>query len=323
MSALAQFISSLSGAASFKSTQQTLSDPNSSTLDAVLSVTTTALTLVTVGASVVALGAAAVAGGAEIALAAGAVASYTTIAGLVVGSASLGNDLYNVATYGYGWATSQNSGAQFASAATTLVADAVVTYLNAEGVGGLAAPVGKLAESALEGVFVATTTSNSLQAVGLVTSVADLLVQSALSSDATAATNSIQSAAPSDFGQVEGTVNISNSQGPILSGLTGVGVGDNGASPVDVLTSIAAPDGTYNLLLPIGIGLLPYNILEFGAFDPVSLYDPNAGGLDILASASANLSAVNPTSPSPGPDLAGSCNDTDAGSPDADDPDCD
>lgn len=326
ISGIIQGITSLSGAASFKTTQQTLTDPSSSTLDNVLSSVSTALGLVTVGASVVALGAATVAGAPVIAAAAGAVATYSTIAGLVVGSLSMGNDLYNLATNTYGWITDQpgSSLSDVGKAGSALATDAVVSFLTAEGLGGLnaAAEVGPIASSVFKGIFNPASEDVELAAAGMLWTVQNLLVQSDLSSDNTAASTSIQSVVPGDFGQMDGTVSVSNSQGPILSGLTGVGAGNNG-SLADALTSIAAPDGTYDLVLPIGSPSLSYSAMDIVAFDPVDLYDPSTNTLEVLDSVAMNLSGISSTQAITGPSLVGTCDDTDAGDPDGDDPDCD
>jgi len=326
VSAIVQGISALTGAASFKTTQQTKSDPKSSYLDNFLSAASTDLGMVTVGLSVVALFAGTIAGAPVIAGAAGALATYSAIAGLVVASASVGNDLYNVATNTYGWISGQpgSSAADVGKAASSLVSDTVMAYLNAEGLGGLngTAAIGPIATSVFKGIFDATSQDVELASAGLLYTVQNLLIQSDLSSDSTAASKSVQSVTPSNFGQVDGTVSISNSQGPILSGLTGVGAGDNGSAP-DTITSIAAPDGTYDLVLPLGSQVLSYPAMDIAAYDPVDLYDPSINTLTVLASSVVDLSGVNANAPIVGPSLAGTCNDTDAGNPDADDPDCD
>ena len=326
VSAIIQGISTLSGAASFKTIQQTLTEPKSSTLDNVLSVAATATALVTVGATVMSLGAATLAGAPEISAAAGAVATYRLIAGLIVGSLSIGNDLYNVATNTYGWITGQagSSAADVGKAGSALVSDAAIAYLNAEGLGGLngTAAVGPIAKSVFKGVFDVASTDVQLASSGLLYTVQNVLIQSELSSDSTSASNSAQSVAPSNFGQVDGTVSISNSQGPILAGLTGVGAGNNGSAP-DVVIAIAAPDGTYDLVLPLGSPSLSYTAMEIAAFDPVDLYDPSTKALIALDSSVVDLSGINPNTPVNGPSFVGTCKDGDAGSPDGDDPDCD
>jgi hypothetical protein len=326
VSAIIQGIATLSGSASFKTTQQTLTDPKSSTLDNVLSVASTATTLVTVGATVISLGDATLAGAPAIAAAPGAVATYRVIAGLLVGSLSMGNDLYNVATNTYGWITGQagSSAADVGKAGSALVSDEAIAYLNAEGLGGLngTAGVGPIAKSVFKAIFDVASADVQLSSFGLLSTVQNVLIQSALSSDTTAASNSVQSVAPSNFGQVQGTLSISNSQGPILAGLTGVGAGNNGSAP-DALIAIGAPDGTYDLALPLGSPSLTYTAMDMAAFDPVDLYDPETKALIVLDSSVVDLSGINSNTPLTGPSFIGTCKDGDAGSPDADDPDCD
>ena len=104
MQAILQSIVGLGGAVSFKQQQQTATEANSSTMDNVLATLSTADTAVTIGAGLLTIGAV-VLGAPEIAVAAGAVATYSALAGVLIGSAAVGNDLYNVATNAYGWAT--------------------------------------------------------------------------------------------------------------------------------------------------------------------------------------------------------------------------
>jgi hypothetical protein len=86
------------------------------------------------GASAIALGAAIVPGGATIALGAGAVAAYGTITGLVIGSAAIGNNLYNIATNGYAAVTASDSTAQGAAvnavkqASANFTSDAITAF---------------------------------------------------------------------------------------------------------------------------------------------------------------------------------------------------
>jgi hypothetical protein len=63
--------------------------------------------------------------------------------------------------------------------------------------------------------------------------------------------------------------------------------------------------------------------MSIGAFDPVDLYDPSINTLTVLDSSVVDLSGINTNTPITGPSLVGTCNDTDSGSPDGDDPDCD
>jgi hypothetical protein len=181
--------------------------------------------------------------------------------------------------------------------------------------GGLSSPVGSLAMSVLEGVFLPTAKDAALASAGLVTSTSNLLVQQALSNDTSQANNAMQSlGANTLFGQVDGMCTISNSQGPILSGLPAIGVGNTG-SGINEFTSMVAPDGSYQLVLPIGNSSITYNDMAISAYDTVSGQN--------LDSTVVDLSGINPNTPVIGPSLSGTCNDTDAGNPDGDDPDCD
>jgi hypothetical protein len=104
--------------------------------------------------------------------------------------------------------------------------------------------------------------------------------------------------------------------------LTGVGAGNNGSAP-DAVIAIAAPDGTYDLVLPLGSPSLSYTAMDIAAFDPVDLYDPSIKALIALDSSVVDLSGINSNTPVTGPSFVGTCKDGDAGIPDADDPDCD
>lgn len=135
-----------------------------------------------------------------------------------------------------------------------------------------------------------------------------------LNADAqTAATVSMQlSNAPGAYAELTGQATVSNAQGPILSGLTGVSL-TGGAT---TLTSgLADPTGAYLVDIPVGASGVNYSNLTLQATDPVSN--------DILSSQSVNVRNAQTGTPTTLPGMSGSCNDTDAGSPDADDPDCD
>ena len=173
---------------------------------------------------------------------------------------------------------------------------------------------GPAATSVLKGLFDATAFDITLAAAGLVTSVDALLIPSPFSSDASSAAGSV--GAGTNFGLVDGTLMISNGEGPVLSGLTGVGAGNSGAG-TNTFTSIADPNGDYSLILPLGNNTITYNTMTISAFDPIS---------DLtLASSTVDLSSLNPEAAMTGPGLSGvfNDNDTDASDPDADDPDCD
>lgn len=325
MAVIIQGITTLSGSVSLLTTQQTLATSSSSTLDNWLSIASTGTSFVGLGATVLGLGAAAV-GAPAIATFFGAVAVGAAFIGLATCAASIGNDLYNIGSNAYGLYSGdpKASVTDLEKATASLVSDTVVGYLNAEGMGGLSKGLTAAADSMFGSVFKATAEDAELGFAALATSTDNLMIQTSLSEDGASATESAQSATSSEFGIVDGTVDVSNSEGPTLSGLTGVGVGNDATATID-LTSMAAPDGTYNLLLPIGSQDLDYASMLTVAFDPVDYYDAALGGnsVPILGSSVVNLSGVNPNTPIAGPSLAAVCNDTDAGDPDGDDPDCD
>ena len=118
--------------------------------------------------------------------------------------------------------------------------------------------------------------------------------------------------APQGFEDIQGTVAITNSQGPIYSGLTGIGLGQ---SPNFFASGMADPSGNYDLLVPSGNPAIDTSAQFIHAFDPVT------GAL--LATEPLDLSGATPGLTITVPKLSGSCNDADASTPDADDPDCD
>jgi hypothetical protein len=321
---LTQVINTESGAASYLSNQQTLKDTNHTTFDAMLSAGSMYSSYFTLGATVLGLAATA-AGAVPIAGALGVVAAGATIIGLLCGTLAMGNDLVNIYTNVTGLVNKDPNvtAADLEKSLASLVTDGFVAYANAEGMGGLQKGASAALGTVFDDIFNASVESTSWGTVAFLGSTDNLLLQQTLSADSNTAASSIQSVSPSDFGLVTGMCTISNSQGPILSGLPGVGAGDNGSAP-DALTSIAAPDGSYELVLPLGSPDLTYNAMDIAAFDPVDLYDPSTNTLTILGSSSVvDLSGVNPNAPVVGPSLSGTCNDTDASNPDGDDPDCD
>lgn len=114
------------------------------------------------------------------------------------------------------------------------------------------------------------------------------------------------------FGELSGNVNITNSQGPILSGLTGVSIDD--LSGTD-FSSVADTVGNYDVLLPLGDTTLNYSNMTIDAFDPVSGSSLTSLPIDLSGLLSGQVFT--------GPSLSGTCNDSDANNPDSDDPDCD
>jgi len=313
------------GAISYLSNWHTQISTDSTSWDKGLSQVSMYSSYVTAGATLVGLASGATAAAPVLAV----VATAAAITGFLCGSVAMATDIYNVVTNVSDLLTKQPgaSGAKIASAFSSLVTDGVVTYLNAEGLGGVVNGANasislELVNSIYTDIFKATADSTTSAMAQLVLSSDNLLFQVILA-DSNTAESSIQAVSPSDFGLVTGMVAISNSQGPILSGLSGVGAGNNGSAP-DALTSMATPNGSYELVVPLGSPDLTYNAMDIAAFDPVDLYDPFINTLTILGSSSVvDLSGVNPNTPIAGPSFVGACNDADAGSPDGDDPDCD
>lgn len=114
------------------------------------------------------------------------------------------------------------------------------------------------------------------------------------------------------FGTVAGKLNIANSQGPILSGLTEIVITDPASGTH--FTAMAQQDGTYTILVPLGANI-NYSNLTISAVDLISG--------DVISSQTINLTNLNSQTVFPGPNLSGTCVDADADSPDSDDPDCD
>jgi hypothetical protein len=310
--ALSQTIATAQGWVTYKTAQQSFL--SGTTLDEVLAAASVLQTVVSVGASLVVVGAA-LASAPEIALGAGAVLTYAALAGVAIGAASIGNDLVNVATSGYKYAVASGSDTaarnDFEKAGAALATDAVNTYLQAEGIGGLSQAFDLTAGiNVLEGLFDETGKSAVLGAAQFIASTANLYVQKALSTDGQALMPAFDVCTPTNpLGQVIGQADVTNPGPAVFDGLTGVEV-NNG-----LLTNLADVDGAYDLILPVGSPSLDYKNLDFSLYDPIS-------GM-VINSAMADVSGVNPSTPTQGPDLGGVCNDNDASAPDSDDPDCD
>ncbi|WP_175585739.1 hypothetical protein [Caballeronia cordobensis] len=144
-------------------------------------------------------------------------------------------------------------------------------------------------------------------------------MQDSLSTDAKTAAGAVSDAAalgqtPSmGIGIIDGQTSITNSQGPVLSALTGVAATDGTQN--DTFTSLADEAGHYDLLVPAGVPGLDYSDFSVLAYDPV------AG--KVLATKGQSLTGLNPGGTLNGPTLSGVCTDLDASNPDSDDPDCD
>ncbi len=78
---------------------------------------------------------------------------------------------------------------------------------------------------------------------------------------------------------------------------------------------MADPGGSYDLVIPLNVGGNNYADMEIVAFDI-------ATGTS-LSSEAVDLTGLNTSQPVQVPPMSGTCNDSDYGSPDGDDPDCD
>jgi len=316
-------ISAAGSWATFKTGQQTLAKSDSSTLDNILATASEYQAIAVIGTTAVALGAAAV-GAPAVAALAGAALTYEAIAGLMIGAASIGNDLYNVAVSGYAaYEKSGNDAAAnsaFQSAGAALAADVVGTALSGFGVKAFAANagVGTVAQSVFEGLWGdVSATDLTLGAAGLMTSTANIYIQNQIAADSKAAEDGltqIETLTPgpqTGFGTVDTTTLVTNSQGSILSGLTSVQISDGTVA----FQNIADETGACDVLIPLGNPSINYSNMTITAYDFIS-------GLT-LGSTLTDLSGLTSTTADVAQPVTGVCNDTDASAPDADDPDCD
>lgn len=241
-----------------------------------------------------------------------AIVAGAGVVGLAVTAVNVANDLYNSAVNLNDLLRLNNEGASPAqlSQAQTALKDSTLV-LGLDSLGGVLAGLGTVAT---------TVEKMGIQAAGLVVSTLQLYAQNTQINDqknadaAAAQLTAPLSSTTQGFGTLEGQVNISNSQGPILSGLTQVVILD----PVTgtMLSVMADANGNYEILVPLDSPLFNYSSLTIEAIDPVS-------GI-VLSSLTINLSGLTSSStPFPAPTLTGVCTDTDANAPDSDDPDCD
>ena len=304
---------------SYKNQQQANLDGTK--LDRILATATFAQSALLFGSSVVAVGAA-VAGAPVLAAAAGGAATIFAITGAMLAAASVGNDLYNVATHTYDAFTAKTDAEQSAAKAEALKAlgvlgvDATLGVLQAEGLGLFSSTSKSIAGTVFESIF-APVAKDVVNGFGqFATSVGGLYINGALGADGKTATESMKElpsmTSATGIGFMDGVVTITNNQGPILSGLTGVGVGPGA---LNQFSSIADQNGNYTVMVPYGNPAINYSGLSAKAYDPVTG--------DVLNTSPVNLSTMNSKNPVKGPHLSGVCSDTDAGNPDSDDPDCD
>jgi FG-GAP-like repeat len=272
-------------------------------------------------------GGAALVGAAATVVGAPEIVAVATIVGVASSVAAIGNDFYHIGTDLSKIETLTAAGIDPTALATAQNdLSASVKNLPLDVLGTLLTPLTIPAEGAAflgeEVVQVLTETAGApgavIQGGALLVSTLQLEVQNSAIKDQEA----IESAAAqfptpfssptSGFADIIGSESISNSEGPILSGLTGDSISDVSGSS---FTAIADANGNYDVRVPLGDSTLTYTTMTVNAFDPVS-------GL-VLASTPWNLAGILAGPPNPGPGLSGTCTDTDAGNPDGDDPDCD
>jgi hypothetical protein len=283
---------------------------------------------VAVGATLVAVGAA-VAGAPAIALGASAVLTYAALAGVAISGAAVINDAYNVsntlAPVIWGEQTLSQVQNTLTKEGTALLSDSVQTVVQSIGVGGLASAAEAVAAgtvatdvwpTVLGGLFESSEQDASLAAASFLTQAVSLAAQATLTDANQTAqqTASGTTLAPGQgFTALNGTVVIANSEGPILSALTGISLEDTSGNVY--LQTLTDTDSNYTLYVPTGTELSGMTDLLLNAIDPV------AG--EILDSMALNLSNLTAGGTEPLGALTGMCNDTDATDPDNDDPDCD
>jgi hypothetical protein len=115
------------------------------------------------------------------------------------------------------------------------------------------------------------------------------------------------------LGQVTGMADISNNQG-IAAAQSSLDLCCMGALALGI-QGIADPSGDFNLFVPLEVPGTDYSTLTLSAVDPISS--------NTLSSETVDLSGLNTSQPVQVPTMFGTCDDTDAGNPDGDDPDCD
>lgn len=161
-----------------------------------------------------------------------------------------------------------------------------------------------------------------VQSAGLISTVGQLASSSAPDSDLSTAqagtnqvANAFTSSKPELFADVTGTANIGNSNGATspLTGLVGMQIDDNTTNQI-VGQGMADSGGSYDFVVPLSSSTVNYSNLRIQAFDPITSNGMGFQNVNLSGNLSATISM---------PTVTGTCNDTDAGTPDADDPDCD
>jgi hypothetical protein len=110
---------------------------------------------------------------------------------------------------------------------------------------------------------------------------------------------------------IQGLADISNTTGTAAP-LSGLDLCCLGGTDIQ---GIADPEGNFTVYVPLGVAGTDYSGLSLEVYDPL-------GGA-ILSAETVDLTGLNTSQPVIVPDLFGTCDDSDAGDPDGDDPDCD
>jgi hypothetical protein len=227
------------------------------------------------------------------------------VAGAVLGAYTVGRDIYNIyeSPEGVTWESGLKLGFDALGTVTSLFgAQAVGSGLVGQVTGALENIGGNGVSGALmqSAGFIANAGALTLGAIGLFEQ---------------AHSESSQATPPQQVGLLDGIVNVTNAEGPILSGLSGIYLID--PNTYTQFNQIADSSGNYTITVPLGIQGLNYSGMMLQPYDPIS-------GDYTGSSVTINLSGLTPTSPiiDPTP-ISAACNDTDAGDPDSDDPDCD
>ncbi len=269
-----------------------------STRDEILAIAGGAATVVAVGAALAGLPAYAAAAGAV---------------GAAIALVSVGNDLYHVAS---DISTVMNSSAgqpAIQMAYSDMTNQAVNVVVDSFGVA-----LGAVSASSKLLALLTDTNQIALQSGSFIATVTQIFTQGSADQDHQTSDNAANQVANTSvgpgqgFGVADGTVTVSNSQGPVLSGLTGIQLGQ---PPNTDASAIADPNGNYSIFVPLGSTTINYNNLTLQAIDPISG--------STLSSTTVNLDDLNSAVPVNLPTLSGTCVDNDAASPDSDDPDCD
>jgi len=137
-----------------------------------------------------------------------------------------------------------------------------------------------------------------------------------LSADASSTENSNLEVplSSTSFGLVDGMALVSNTNMPGLLPLSGVQLTEPTTSTG--FTTLAGVDDVYNVIVPLNLPGYNYAQMSLEPYDPISSLVTGAPTI-------INLSTLTATTPLNAGPIAETCTDTDAPSPDQDDPDCD